>query len=287
MESGPTRYEQVSRRALLKASAGLGIALVLPTACGNADAEVFAGALTDSAEPVASGTGSVTETEAVPTTQPLGVQDDATPTAETPVEPAPPSPATEPTGDQASPTVEPSPVATSTSTPEPLPTAIPEPTVAPPTNAVDGEMVISFTYTQAAGGKNERPYVAVWIEDQVGELVETVALWFQQRRRGERWLDHLHRWYEVEQDRLGAGGVDDVATVTSATRQPGAYAVVWDGTIDGVSAAPGQYFVCIEAVREEGPYSLIRVPFDLTGSLSDTPLPDEGELSAARVRIDV
>lgn len=152
--------------------------------------------------------------------------------------------------------------------------------------AVNGEMVISFTYTQAAGGKNERPYVAVWIEDAAGELATTVALWYEQGRRGDRWLDHLNRWFGADLDRINAGGRDDVATVSSATRAPGTYAVVWDGLVGDSPAVAGDYFICVEAVREEGPYSLIREPLTLRGELPETALPDDGELSAASVRID-
>lgn len=182
------------------------------------------------------------------------------------------------------------PPTTEPTTTDPLADGTPESTeeAAPPDGppAVTGEMVISFTYTQAAGGKSERPYVAVWIEDAVGDLATTVSLWYQTDRRGDRWLDHLNRWFGADLDRTAAGGVDDVATVSSATRAPGSYAVVWDGTIDGVSAVAGDYFVCVEAVREEGPYSLIREPVSLTGALPEVALPDNGELSIASVRID-
>ena len=150
--------------------------------------------------------------------------------------------------------------------------------------AVEGEMVISFTYTQGAGGKNEPPYIAVWIEDVAGELVSTVALWFEQRRRGQRWLDHLARWYGQD--------LDSITTISSATRAAGSYDVVWDGTIwdgtgNGVPVAAGDYVLCIEAVREDGPYSLICEPVSLNGSLPEMALPDVVELSAGSVRIDV
>lgn len=174
---------------------------------------------------------------------------------------------------------------TTDSTSQPSTTEAEEPS---PANgiAVEGEMVISFTYTQAAGGKDERPYVAVWIEDAAGDLVETVALWYEQGRRGDRWLDHLTRWYDLNLAHVATGGIDDTVTISSATRTPGSYAVVWDGTIDGTPAAAGEYHVCIEAVREDGPYSLIRQALSLTGPIAESALPDDGELSAATVRID-
>ena len=241
---------------MLKAVAGLGLAAAIPTACGNDDVDVFAGALTD---PVRSSPNTPTSTAVpapVPTTPPI-TEPTETPSA-------------------ASSEVAAEPTATAAPTPSPIPLV-----------AVAGEMVISFTYTQGPTGKNERPYVAVWIEDEAGELVDTIALFYQLERRGERWLDHLTRWYEVDQARISTTGIDDAATVSSATRQPGTYAVAWDGTINGMTAPPGLYYICIEAAREEGPYSLIREPFNLAGALASTALPDDGELSAATARIDV
>jgi len=183
-------------------------------------------------------------------------------------------------------TVPPTTIEPPTTTTEPNTGVAPEAATVDRTPAVHGEMVISFTYTQAEGGKNERPYVAVWIEDAVGELATTVSLWYEQGRRGDRWLDHLNRWYSADLDRIAAGGRDDVATVSSATRAAGAYTVVWDGSIADTPATAGDYFVCVEAVREEGPYSLIRHPVTLQGDLPETTLPDDGELSLASVRID-
>lgn len=261
---------------MLKASAAFGLAVALP-ACGNADAEVFAGALTDPAAPDLdlSGVGSTLDPAPVPTTEPV-VAPEAVPAPASAEQAAGAQPTAEPTAAEALPT------ATAEPTAAPAPTATAVPTV-----AVAGEMVIAFTYTQGVGGKNERPYVAVWIEDAAGELAETVSLWYQQQRRGERWLDHLDRWWAVDQQRISLGGVDDVDTISSATREPGSYTVAWNGLVDGVPAAPGRYFVCIESAREDGPYSLIREPFELNGDLAPTPLPDTGELSAAVVRIDV
>ena len=221
-----TRYELVTRRAVLKAGAGVGIAALIPgIACGNDDAEIFAGGVAE-----------------LPTATPL-------------------------------PTSTPVPTPTTQVTVEPTPT--PEPSA-----AVTGDLVVAFTYTQAAGGKNERPYIAVWLEDLAGNLVQTVSLWYEQGRRGERWLDHLTRWYAADL----AGGATD--TISSATRAAGSYTVAWDGTVDGQLAPPGDYAICIEAAREDGPYSLVCAPVTLTGSLTETALADDGELSAVSVRID-
>ncbi|WP_226991530.1 DUF2271 domain-containing protein [Deinococcus gobiensis] len=45
----------------------------------------------------------------------------------------------------------------------------------------------------------------------------------------------------------------------SATRNPGSYAVAWDGKSDKGAALPqGDYYVCLETAREHGPCSLVR-----------------------------
>jgi hypothetical protein len=256
----PTRYQMVSRRAMLKTSLGTGVFLLVPgLACGNDDATILADA-TAEPPPVGSTTGTTTPTATDQTgaTEPVLEVETAPETTET-------------TEAAAAETTAP------TEATQPAPTGTP---------AVNGELVIAFTYTQGLTGKNEWPYIAVWIEDAAGELLETVSLWYEQGRRGARWLDHLNRWYEVDLARQTAGGIDAAATISSATRAPGSYVVAWDGLVHGEAAEAGDYFVCVEAAREEGPYSLIRQPFTLAGSLAETALPDDGELSAASVRID-
>lgn len=243
---------ELSRRALLNTALGAGVAAALGAACGTSDADVFAGGV---AEPVPTTTTEPPTTTTTQTTEPPTTVPESTTTSE----------ATQPADEPAEPAPE---------------------STAGGSVAVAGEMVVTFTYTQGAGGKNEPPYVAVWIEDTAGRLVETVALFYEQGRRGGRWLDHLDRWFSVDAVRIAGGGEDTAATISSATRLPGVYTVAWDGSVGGVAAPSGPYFLCIEAVRENGPHSLIREAVDLTGSLPPTPLPGDGELSEASVRID-
>ena len=167
------------------------------------------------------------------------------------------------------------------------PTTLPVEPVLTDNPAIVGSMVISFTYTHGPIGKIEPPYVAVWVENAQGELLDTIALFFEQTRRGGRWLDHLDTWYARDTERIRGGGADTARTISSATRPPGDYAVSWDGFVQGVQLPEGDYFIAVEAAREDGPYSLIREPFRLTGSLATTQLPDDEELSGASVRIDV
>ncbi|MEL6982073.1 MAG: DUF2271 domain-containing protein [Actinomycetota bacterium] len=232
---------------MMTTTLGAGVAVVAGSACGTSDATVLA-------DQVATSVATTTTTSPPTTAASSSTTASSTPTSTS----ADGSATTTPAGDAA--------VVGSA--------------------AVVGEMVIAFTYTWGPEGKIEPPYVAVWIEDEGGALLETIALFYEQGRRGARWLDHLDRWFTVDASRIAAGGVDDAATISSATREPGAYTVAWDGLADGVTVPAGRYHLCIEAVREDGPLSLIREPFDLAGTLAETSLPDVGELSMASVRID-
>ena len=68
----------------------------------------------------------------------------------------------------------------------------------------------------------------------------------------------------------------------------GAYSVVWDGKDDnGAAASQGDYFVCIEAAREHGPYELVRESISLGTKPAQKALADKGELTAASVAFSV
>jgi len=145
----------------------------------------------------------------------------------------------------------------------------------------DGELVVRFTYqADSAGGRARNPYIAVWVEDDAGELVDTLALWYLQSRKGSQWLPDLIRWSSVD------GSATTVSAVSGATRRPGDHSLAWDGTdITGSRAPQGEYFICIESAREHGPYSLIREALTLSGHAFTTALAADGELVNASVEI--
>lgn len=150
--------------------------------------------------------------------------------------------------------------------------------------AVGQELVVNYTFA-ASGGRARNPYTVVWIENSNGELVQTVSLQFNPPK-GFRWLGDLVRWSRVDQDRIAKGGADTAETISAATRTPGTYAVTWDGsTAAGGHATAGDYFVCIEAAREHGPYELIRDAITLNGTPTKKTLTPNGELVAASVEV--
>lgn len=110
---------------------------------------------------------------------------------------------------------------------------------------------ITFSVATKVSGRVKRPYVAVWIEDASGKTVRNLTVWIRQGQANPRWLSELRRWTR-DNSALAS-------TISSATRNPGTYAIAWDGKNDkGVAMPQGDYYLCVEAAREHGPYSLVR-----------------------------
>ena len=238
---GESRYQEISRRAFLRRSAALGLTVAIPSSLLAACGS-DAAVFQDGAATSTSAPGSTTTSDPAAST---------TTTQQT----------------------------TSTSTTSPTAT---EAAVSGTTIPADAELVVDFTYSAegTSGGGVKNPYVAVWIEDQGGELVATIALWFLQSRKGLKWLSDLRRWATVD------GSDATIDAISSATRRPGEYSVVWDGTdIDGNLIPQGEYFLAIEAAREHGPYSLIREQISIGAEAFTRTLEPQGELSDAAVSL--
>ena len=139
-----------------------------------------------------------------------------------------------------------------------------------------GEMIVDFTFAPSEGGSVKNPYIAVWIETPQGELVKTVSLWYEQTSKGKKYLSDMRKWYSASS---GA-----VPSTSGATRVPGTYSVVWNGTDEnGQPVSQGEYVVYVEAAREKGPYELISQPVSIgTASFNDQLTP-KGELTAASI----
>jgi hypothetical protein len=238
-EAGPpgSRYAAVTRRAFLARSAGFGVAAAFGlAACGHNDADVFARGAANDTP----GAGSSAPKATTTTT----ARASTTPTTR---------------GSSSTPT-----------------------TSAPPTTSAGsasklGDLAVHFTYAASGGrGRVNNPYVAVWIEDTSGTLVDTLGLWYLQNQKGRRYLNELRRWSSVDGD--------PVDTISSATRTPGDYALLWKLVdSDGKSVGAGDYVICIEAAREHGPYSLIQQTFTLGSAPFTSDLASQGELSRATI----
>jgi thiamine biosynthesis lipoprotein ApbE len=94
-------------------------------------------------------------------------------------------------------------------------------------------------------GKNYRPpYVVVWVEDNTGKPVKTLAMW----GKNTKFYPRLSKWY-----RLGQAFVDQAKAVTGDRRSAGEYLLLWNGT-DGFGKPVGQgtYRIRIDIARPIG-----------------------------------
>ncbi len=95
-----------------------------------------------------------------------------------------------------------------------------------------------------SGVPGERPYVAVWIEDDQKLHVTTLAVWGNE----ERWLRQLDHWWKI-----GKTDTKWVPTVTKPTRDAGHYTLAWNGKDrQGRTVPQGKYTVWVEVSYEHG-----------------------------------
>lgn len=146
------------------------------------------------------------------------------------------------------------------------------------------EVAVDLEINDPNEGRYHRPYVAVWVEDANGNSIRTLSLWVQTTRRGPRWIPDLRRWFRGEESRREAKGGDLVETISSPTRNPGKYTLVWDGKDDtGKLVTQGKYDICVEAAREHGTYGLLRKTFDFGKTPVKGDLGGNEEIKAASV----
>jgi hypothetical protein len=106
------------------------------------------------------------------------------------------------------------------------------------------------TAAGAGGGRGgrggKRPYVVIWVKDAQRKFVRTVCLF----GNNPNYQSDLTTWYAAS----APGGDDEfIHSVSRATRAPGTYSVVWDGTDDFGKAVPqGVYTITVEFNREDG-----------------------------------
>lgn len=137
------------------------------------------------------------------------------------------------------------------------------------------QLEVAFEFVAPTSTRYRRPYIAVWIENAQGLMLRTLALWFDQGAKGTRWLPDLRRWYR-------SGSLE--STTSGPTRSPGRYTLVWDGKDEKGQPQPqGEYFVCIELVRENGPYELFREKLTLAGAPFNRSFSPGGELKEVKL----
>lgn len=146
------------------------------------------------------------------------------------------------------------------------------------------ELAIGIEIAAQEGRRAKRPYVAAWLENQDGKPVRTLSLWVQNTGRGPRWIPDLRRWFRGEQSRQSSDGGNLIESISSATRLPGKYELVWDGKDDkGKLVDQGEYTLFIEAVREHGTYQLISQKLSIADKPFSTTYAGNVELSGGSI----
>lgn len=139
------------------------------------------------------------------------------------------------------------------------------------------ELLVNLEINLQKEGFAKRPYVAVWVEDENHAAVRTIAIW----HGSDRYLPELKSWY-LKYRGLYTEDKNFNASITSATRSAGKYAVKWDGLDDhGNPVKPGKYILKIEAAREHGTYQLMRQEIDCDDTPKKIDLAGNVEIAAA------
>jgi thiamine biosynthesis lipoprotein ApbE len=144
------------------------------------------------------------------------------------------------------------------------------------------ELSVDFELDKPEAERYSRPYVAIWLEDKDAFPVRTLSLWILKGEKGLRWLSDLKRWSRSDKTRRLAESNDLVPVISSATRNPGKYSVVWDGLDDNKQPLPaGDYTLYIEAAREHGTYQIIKHPIKVGGEPFKATLDGNVEMKGA------
>lgn len=119
------------------------------------------------------------------------------------------------------------------------------------------EVSISLELKQQEGFA-KRPFAAIWVEDKDGNVIKTLALWYNK----PKWLRDLRFWHRKNGSTMTADPTA-FASVTGATRSAGKYSFKWDGKdAKGNNVKQGLYTVYVEVVREHGGYDLLQQEVD-------------------------
>ncbi|QDU96832.1 Thiamine biosynthesis lipoprotein ApbE precursor [Lignipirellula cremea] len=145
------------------------------------------------------------------------------------------------------------------------------------------QLLIQFTLKKPDTFRYRRPYLAIWLENSEGFPVKTALLWMMTDVPGPRWHRELTRWYRNDRIRKEAEGSELIGVITGATRGPGDYQAVFDGTDNkGKPLAAGEYLLCIEIAREHGDYKLLRKRVELgNGPLEPYTFRENPEIEAS------
>ncbi|RYD21931.1 MAG: DUF2271 domain-containing protein, partial [Verrucomicrobiaceae bacterium] len=149
------------------------------------------------------------------------------------------------------------------------------------------ELKIDFEIDKPEAERYLRPYVVTWIADKDGKLVRTLNLWILKGNKGLKWLPRLKQWNRADAQFRVRGVTPDIPPISSATRNPGKYSLVWDGLDDEKKPLPpGDYTFYLEACREHGTYQVFKHPVKHGGEPFKITLPKEDGVEIKEVTLD-
>ncbi|HLR18226.1 MAG TPA: DUF2271 domain-containing protein [Alcanivoracaceae bacterium] len=126
-------------------------------------------------------------------------------------------------------------------------------------HAQDVELSIEVPALNVA--EYHRPYVAAWLENENGQFVANLSVWYDQKLRnneGEKWLKDMRQWWR----KSGRTTSVPVEGVTGATRPVGVHTLTYSTQAAPFSElAPGKYQLRVEAAREVGGREMVTLPF--------------------------
>ncbi len=113
------------------------------------------------------------------------------------------------------------------------------------------EISVELTIPKIDSQPYHKPYIAVWLETRKRKGVHTLAFWHEQ----SDWFKDLRQWWR----KIGQQKSPAYDQVTGATKKPGTYTVkIPKHIFTDLTLAPGEYFLNVEAVREEGGREFVR-----------------------------
>lgn len=115
--------------------------------------------------------------------------------------------------------------------------------------AAANKLTVDFELPTFDTADYHKPYVAIWVESK--EQKETLLLWHLKKRKQDKWLVDIRRWWRK------LGRYDETPDgVTGATKGPGKYSETFE--IKDLD----KFTLLIEVVREDGGRSLLKQKID-------------------------
>ena len=123
------------------------------------------------------------------------------------------------------------------------------------------DMALSLEIPRLRVAEYHNPYVAIWIENEAGQHVKTLDVWYDIDLQGEdggKWLPDMRTWWR----RAGRTMKMPADGVSGPTRPPGRHAEQYKQGSRPLGNLPaGSYRLKVEAAREVGGRETLTIPF--------------------------